>query len=778
MASNILLRRDTAANWSSFNPVLLSGEWAFVLDDRTYRIGDGVTAFNSLEVYYPTGEVRTINSASPVNGDIALTQDNVPDGITYVRVTTAEKVSYNAKLDDAPSDGTQYGRQNGAWVEITASPSSVEKNPFTATIEISNALQHSPIYTPAASSTLNITKGAASTFVGGTYQVVLNCNDNNFVFSPDDFEPGTENLTGVSGRIWFVFALNPSGLLGVSKYTGDDVTSVNGLTGVVTLTQDEVLEGATYQRITQVEKDSYASKLDDADSDGLTYGRQDGTWVEIQASSGAVATDNSLIGDGSVTPLGVNEYIQKPTISSSQTVRDGVYVNVNENTGGLRSNVNVVLMGSSTALGVGADAGYSFGELLNKALNSYCSNVTYTNIAAGGTQVRSLLPTGTYVETGVQPDPTANITRALELGADIVVAISPSNDITSGNRLKEDVLADWVTIAEYAEAHNMAFIHLGTNATNDLEDFIALRDLNTDIQVTLPATAKSIYEHTVAADGSLKVEYSADGTHMNNTGHMLLFNTMWSSIKDIIDKTSSGNYILERADSEDGNYSVVARSGNINTIADFSAEDNVPYWYRLRPEGHSSGEAYSHSGTYIKELLFNFCEGVASADLTYNSVLGQPPAIASLYPSFTTEGINYKSAVVTVGGDGFGWRNSSGTNGTITGDDSGVHPDDVMISYWYSDDTVEPNGAKVVLKNMEQGVLYNLEFFGSRAGATRTTEYVAGGQTVSLAVGDNTQNTVSISNVSADINGDIEIIVRAIDAASQFGYLNALRVTW
>lgn len=48
MANRIQLRRDTAANWSSNNPTLASGEVSFVTDENKVKIGDGVTAWTSL----------------------------------------------------------------------------------------------------------------------------------------------------------------------------------------------------------------------------------------------------------------------------------------------------------------------------------------------------------------------------------------------------------------------------------------------------------------------------------------------------------------------------------------------------------------------------------------------------------------------------------------------------------------------------------------------------------------------------------------------------------
>ena len=44
----ILLRRDTAANWTSGNAVLASGEIGYETNTGKFKIGNGSTAWNSL----------------------------------------------------------------------------------------------------------------------------------------------------------------------------------------------------------------------------------------------------------------------------------------------------------------------------------------------------------------------------------------------------------------------------------------------------------------------------------------------------------------------------------------------------------------------------------------------------------------------------------------------------------------------------------------------------------------------------------------------------------
>lgn len=53
MSTQIQIRRDTAANWTSNDPVLAVGEMGFETDDKGMKIGDGSTAWTSLAYSIP-----------------------------------------------------------------------------------------------------------------------------------------------------------------------------------------------------------------------------------------------------------------------------------------------------------------------------------------------------------------------------------------------------------------------------------------------------------------------------------------------------------------------------------------------------------------------------------------------------------------------------------------------------------------------------------------------------------------------------------------------------
>ena len=58
MAYRIQIRRDTSSNWTSNNPILLQGEFGYELNTGYAKIGDGQTAWTSLDYFGgpgPTG---------------------------------------------------------------------------------------------------------------------------------------------------------------------------------------------------------------------------------------------------------------------------------------------------------------------------------------------------------------------------------------------------------------------------------------------------------------------------------------------------------------------------------------------------------------------------------------------------------------------------------------------------------------------------------------------------------------------------------------------------
>ncbi len=63
MSVTIQLRRDTASNWTSANPILADGEIGFETDTYLYKIGTGLTGWNGL----PYTALRQVDDATVIN---------------------------------------------------------------------------------------------------------------------------------------------------------------------------------------------------------------------------------------------------------------------------------------------------------------------------------------------------------------------------------------------------------------------------------------------------------------------------------------------------------------------------------------------------------------------------------------------------------------------------------------------------------------------------------------------------------------------------------------
>jgi hypothetical protein len=67
MADLIQIRRDTASNWTSANPILAQGELGAETDTSKIKIGDGSTAWSSLAYLIDAGDYITATSTNTLS---------------------------------------------------------------------------------------------------------------------------------------------------------------------------------------------------------------------------------------------------------------------------------------------------------------------------------------------------------------------------------------------------------------------------------------------------------------------------------------------------------------------------------------------------------------------------------------------------------------------------------------------------------------------------------------------------------------------------------------
>jgi hypothetical protein len=68
VVTQIQIRRGTAAQWTSANPTLASGEWGYETDTNKGKIGNGTTAWNSLAYILGVGDIDGVTAGTGLTG--------------------------------------------------------------------------------------------------------------------------------------------------------------------------------------------------------------------------------------------------------------------------------------------------------------------------------------------------------------------------------------------------------------------------------------------------------------------------------------------------------------------------------------------------------------------------------------------------------------------------------------------------------------------------------------------------------------------------------------
>ena len=101
MATILRQRRDTAANWSSANPVIPDGQLCFDTTNNTFRVGDGTTNYSSLSIQSGLpGDMSGANNLSEIVTP-ATARTNLGLGTAAIAASTAFESADTTILKDA-----------------------------------------------------------------------------------------------------------------------------------------------------------------------------------------------------------------------------------------------------------------------------------------------------------------------------------------------------------------------------------------------------------------------------------------------------------------------------------------------------------------------------------------------------------------------------------------------------------------------------------------------------------------------------------------------------
>lgn len=146
--------------------------------------------------------------------------------------------------------------------------------------------------------------------------------------------------------------------------------------------------------------------------------------------------------------------------------------------------------------------------------------------------------------------------------------------------------------------------------------------------------------------------------------------------------------------------------------------------------------------------------------------------------SVTTNNLKDRKGEVTNVGISLQTSWWAGNNlGAVTGNNSGVYPDNVIKDYYYFGYGSAPLTVSAKVTGLDTSKTYNFTFFASTkwtgVADNGHSVYSIGGQSVSLYVQNNSTDTVNINNVKPDPDGSITFTM-AKGSDAYVGYLNAL----
>ncbi|MBS1664237.1 MAG: SGNH/GDSL hydrolase family protein [Bacteroidetes bacterium] len=185
----------------------------------------------------------------------------------------------------------------------------------------------------------------------------------------------------------------------------------------------------------------------------------------------------------------------------------------------------IAFLGSSTTASFGAttaDSGYTH------IVIRYYDNLQEVDSAIvfglPGETTYSAMPTGYIPPTGLdQPNLSNNVTKALELNADIVVVNYPTNDIMRDYGVTSFLANLRAIYKSVIDAHKICYVTTSQPRNVDYAHQLLLQEARDSILLEFGANSINFWTPLVDPS-SLNINpiYNADGTHPNNAGHQQL----------------------------------------------------------------------------------------------------------------------------------------------------------------------------------------------------------------------------------------------------------------
>ncbi|MBO9571225.1 MAG: hypothetical protein J7497_03310, partial [Chitinophagaceae bacterium] len=309
---------------------------------------------------------------------------------------------------------------------------------------------------------------------------------------------------------------------------------------------------------------------------------------------------------------------------------------------------------------------------------------------------------------------------------------------------------------------------------------IASLPANTNVFTDTSVTAQTYYYYYVAGENGAGTGAESNVTKIKagNTAPVIgslgnVFVKATATVNEDFTVTDPGDIVTVKIDNKPSFVTLVNLSPDNYRITASPSLQHVGSYTLTVVATDNSGKSSSQNITVTvsdknsKSVYINFGSTNKAAGGAWNNWLG-PRAAGEVLSNISDENNNPSNIIVTMVNAWAGTTNL----GHISGDNSGVFPDNVLASGLADTGSVK----QIKIGGLSSGKQYNLVFAGSQnEGINATATYSSGTQSSILNSRYNTNFTANLNNLVPDANGEILVtITRA--TSSPLLYLNGVAV--
>lgn len=217
----------------------------------------------------------------------------------------------------------------------------------------------------------------------------------------------------------------------------------------------------------------------------------------------------------------------------------------------------------------------------------------------------------------------------------------------------------------------------------------------------------------------------------------------------------------------------ISLGANVTSYKNTGLAANAKYWYRVRAKNGGTFSGYSNRAVTITPssiIYVNFHTTVPPGPAPWNNLAASPMA------TFTTAKLkNHSGTTTNVALVLTQVFNGEFTAGVNTGNNSGICPDNVLLSdYWLDNGQV----SQFRLTGLTTSRKYRIGFFGSSSSngwfkGDYTAKYTVNGRSVYLNSWMNSTKIVYIGNITPDASGNV-LLNFSTTAISDWGFNGGL----